>query len=59
MRCVLIFAGLLVAAGARSAPGQDKVVLRHGNLGGKMTISGTVEDYTYNESHPDVKDGGT
>jgi signal peptidase II len=46
MRCVLIFAGLLVAAGARSAPGQDKVVLRHGNLGGKMTISGTVEDYT-------------
>src|SRR5262249_5702525 len=45
-RVLMFAAGLLVAAGARSASGQDKVVLRHGNLGGKMTLSGTVEDYT-------------
>src|SRR5579872_4494930 len=42
----LLLAGICIAAGVRTVRGQDKIILRHGKSGGKMTISGIVEDYT-------------
>lgn len=47
MRCIrILLVGICVIAGLPTARGQDKIILRHGKSGGKMTISGIVEDYT-------------
>ena len=42
--CTLVFAGT-----AASASAQDKVVLRRGNLSGRVTLSGTIDDCTGSE----------